>query len=85
MSTYAPQDVVGAGRPACARCGAAYRLHRATVNETGEQYLLACPEAYRPTTVEAAELEMDAATRSGDPARIFVARGNLQRLVGRRP
>ena len=65
MSTYLAQEVLGsAGRPACARCGAAYRLHRATVNETGEQYLLACPEAYRSTTIEAAELEMDAATRT---------------------
>lgn len=75
MSTYtANPDHVGPGRPPCT-CGAAYRLHL-------EQR---CPEPYRPGTLEAARRELEAAERSGDEARVFVARGNLQRLEGRQP
>lgn len=44
---------------------------------------LLCPEAYRPGTLEVAQRELAAAEASGDQARVFVARGNLQRLVGR--
>lgn len=82
MSTYTPQATVGPGRPPCARCGAAYRLHQAGVNETGEQYTLTCPVAYRPGTLHAAQEELLAAVRSGDEARVFVARGEVQRLGG---
>lgn len=44
---------------------------------------LVCPEAYRPDTLEVARRELAAAEASGDEARVFVARGNLQRLEGR--
>lgn len=83
MGTYTPAAGVFPGRPPCATCGAAYRLHRAGVNETGEQYTLPCPAPYRPSTLERAEEELAAAEASGDQARIFVARGELQRLGGR--
>lgn len=45
---------------------------------------LECPEAYRPDTLEVARRELAQAEASGDEARVFVARGNLQRLEGRR-
>ena len=77
MSTYLPQGRPDLpGRPPCAHCGAAHRLHLAPE--------LRCPEAYRPDTLELARRELAQAEASGDEARIFVARGNLQRLEGRR-
>lgn len=83
MSTYMPNpDHVGAGRPPCT-CGAAWRLHLPTVSATGQW--LACPEPYRPDTLEVARRELAAAEARGDEGGIFVARGNLQRLEGRRP
>lgn len=114
MSTYQPQPGVFPGRPPCANCAAAYRLHTwpgwaaepvtaATVplivGSTERLYLTSagrrkieaagilpqCPEAYRPDTLEAAERELAQAEALGDQARVFVARGNLQRLSGRRP
>lgn len=45
---------------------------------------LECPQAYRPATVEEARRGLEEAVRSGDPAREFIARGELQRLEGRR-
>jgi hypothetical protein len=84
MTTYEAQPTgIGAGRPPCANCGAAYRLHHADVNDSGEQYVLRCPVAYRTDTLGAAQEDLRAAEASGDPARIFVARGNVQRLGGR--
>ena len=71
--TYEPQARVTVGRPPCANCGAAFRLHRDGV----------CPTAYRPDTLEAAQRELADAERSGDANRIFVARGELQRIIGR--
>jgi hypothetical protein len=44
---------------------------------------LNCPQAYRPGTLEEAQRGLEEAERSGDPARVFVARGELQRLEGR--
>lgn len=44
---------------------------------------LQCPEAYRPGTLEEAQRGLAAAEASGDAARIFIARGELQRLQGR--
>lgn len=73
MTTYEPQQAVGPGRPACANCGAAYRLHHDGT----------CPEAYRPGTLQAAQDELAAAVASGDEARVFVARGEVQRIGGR--
>jgi len=97
MSAYQPQPGVFAGRPPCAACGAAYRLHRQHTapcdaraarglggcwcDRLGAPF---CPEAYRPDTLEVAQRELAAAEASGDPAREFVARGNLQRLAGRK-
>lgn len=106
MSTYLANPThVGAGRPPCANCGAAARLHLPsglelregdTVPIAGRQYVtqqgwrklvergLLCPEPYRPDTLEVARRELAEAEASGDEARVFVARGNLQRLEGRR-
>ena len=42
-----------------------------------------CPTAYRPATIDAAQAELTLAERTEDPALIFIARGNLQRLRGR--
>jgi hypothetical protein len=77
MNGYQPAPGVWVGRAPCLNCGAAYRLHR-TPGWEGT-----CPEAYRPAGIAEAEREMVLAERSGDEARIFIARGNLQRLVGR--
>ena len=85
VSTYTPQPAApGAGRPPCASCGAAYRLHGIVyVGGQGDE-ARPCPEAYRPDTVELARRELAQAEATGDEARVFVARGNLQRLEGRR-
>jgi hypothetical protein len=45
---------------------------------------LECPEAYRPSTLEAARRALADAEAAGDSARIFTARGDLQRLEGRK-
>lgn len=60
------------GRPPCASCGAAYRLHRNN----------RCPQPYRPDTLAVARRELGQALASGDAGRIFVARGEVQRLGG---
>lgn len=99
MSTYTPSETAGepGARPPCATCGAAFRLHRQHSPECERRaasglggcwcaQLLGyprCPEAYRPDTLEVARRELADAERSGDEARVFVARGNLQRLEGR--
>lgn len=72
-TTYRPQPGVHVGRPPCAECGAAYRLHRDG----------ACPTAYRPGTIEAAVRELEGAIARKDPAAVFAARGDIQRLMGR--
>lgn len=88
LTTYIATDDVGAGRPACARCGAAYGLHgpvgltrmqRAGMAARGQ---LACPSPYRVDTLAAAQRELVRAEASGDAARVFVARGDVQRLLG---
>jgi hypothetical protein len=73
---------VGPGRPPC-ECGAAYRLHRQVSEESERGWRLVCPAPYRPDSIEAAQRELEEAQASGDEARVFVARGNLQRLAGR--
>lgn len=94
MSTYQPQEGVFAGRPPCASCHANFQLHRpagAGPQVTGEQLgrlyrqgvELECPEAYRPASLEEAQRGLEQAERSGDQARVFIARGELQRLRGR--
>lgn len=90
MSTYSPSTTAGepGSRPPCATCGAAYRLHRNPILDQRplEQHepRLLCPEAYRPDSLEVARRELAAAEATGDEARVFVARGNLQRLEVRR-
>jgi hypothetical protein len=69
---YEAQDGVFVGRPPCV-CGAAYRLH------DGQR----CPSQYRPDTLKAALEDLEDAMSGRDEARIFVARGNVQRLGGR--
>lgn len=71
--TYRAQQGIFIGRPPC-ECGAAYRLHRDG----------ACPVPYRPPTIQSAERDLRDAERSGDANRIFIARGEVQRLRGRR-
>jgi len=79
MMAYTPVDGVFVSRPPCARCGAAARLHM--LSRSGE--LGPCPTAWRPGTAAEAEAELRSALASGDEARVFAARGNLQRLTGR--
>lgn len=94
-TTYAPQDGVFPGRPPCAACGADFHLHRppdagplrVTGRGLGKRHdaggALRCPTAYRPDTLGTAVAAMaDAATRH-DPAGVFAARGDIQRLLGR--
>jgi hypothetical protein len=72
MTVFTPQTY---SRNRCAECGTVIQAH-------DERRL--CPTLYRPDTLESARAELVAAQRSGDEARIFVARGNVQRLQGRR-
>jgi hypothetical protein len=89
VSTYEPQEGALVGWPPCRHCGAAYRLHHldertvAGAGATARVARLRCPEAYRPGTLEEAQRELAQAEASGDANRVFVARGNLQRLAGR--
>lgn len=68
MSTFTPQSIQ---RNRCAECGILRHAHA----EDG-----ACPRLYRPDTLAAAFAALDAA--AGDPAKTFVARGEVQRLGG---
>ena len=70
MTTYQPASGVFVGAPPCGRCRAAFRLHVDGM----------CPTAYRPGTLEEARRALEDAERSGDPGRVFVARGEVQRL-----
>ena len=78
MPIYQPAAGVHVGRAPCANCGAAYRLHRSSGDWPG-----ACPERYRPADLLTAQRELETAIASGDEARVFVARGDVQRLGGR--
>lgn len=78
MNVYQPAEGVYVGRPPCGLCGAAYRLHRSSGGWPG-----ACPEAWRPESLERAQRELAAAQASGDTAAEFIARGDVQRLGGR--
>ena len=87
MTTYRPAEGIFVGRPPCL-CGAAFLLHgygslrmRLAQDKAGQ---LACPSIYRPATPDDAARELEAAQASGDPARVFIARGDLQRLTGQR-
>lgn len=75
MTTYQAQQGVFVGRPPCT-CGAAFRLHAADGT---------CPTAYRPSDLAAAVADLrrlvGVAATSSD---LFVARGNVQRLLGHR-
>ena len=73
MTTYTPLAGVFVGRPPCALCAAAYRLHTDG----------ACPEKYRTESLAEAQREHDAAILAGDPVREFIARGEIQRLGGK--
>jgi len=58
-------------------CGVNKRLH-GRVDER-------CPQPARvATTLESARVALEEAEKSGDPARVFVARGEVQRLGGGR-
>lgn len=76
-TTYNPQAGASVGAPPCANCGAARRLHRPAA---GARYWW-CPEPYRPESIDVARRELAEAEASEDAARVFVARGNLQRLM----
>lgn len=76
MNAYVPAEGIFVGRPPCANCGAAYRLHA----NSGRGWPGACPEAYRPTTPEEAQRGLNRAEQSGDAEAIFIARGEVQRL-----
>lgn len=94
--TYSPAEGTYIGRPPCANCGANFHLHRlrasgpavsgatlANAHERGEA--LVCPterpEPARAETLDAARAELAQAEASKDPQRVFVARGNVQRLM----
>lgn len=90
--TYAPVDGTFVGRPPCASCGASFHLHQpsgSVVDGKLRQRLfdggtpLLCPQAARPDSLEAARRVLEDAEASGDAARIFAARGDVQRLEGR--
>lgn len=82
MSDYAPAPGPWPGRPPCAHCGAAYRLHGWYLAR-GTKGPRPCPSRYRPSSLEVAQRELAAAVESGDEARVFVARGEVQRLAGK--
>lgn len=72
---YMAKAGVYVGRPPCDNCHAAYRLHRDGT----------CPEPWRPDTLAEARHSLSRAMQLGDEAAIFVARGEVQRLEGRKP
>ena len=71
--TYVGLGGVFVGRPPCALCHAAYRLHA----KDGT-----CPEQYRTQSLDEARRDLLAAIESRDPVREFIARGEVQRLGG---
>lgn len=71
MNAFIPQPY---RRTHCAVCGTPRTAH--------DHQSRACPEIYRPGTLEAAQRELAAARVSGDESRVFVARGEVQRLGG---
>lgn len=88
MTNYLPAPGVYVGRPPCSECGAAYHLHgpahlsaaqRAAASVEGR---LPCPSSWRPSHLEEALAQLRTAN---DPAAIFTARGEVQRLLGHRP
>jgi hypothetical protein len=71
VSAFRPQPM----KPThCAECGAARPTHDYA---TGE-----CPTAYRPDTLGEALRELAAAHAARDQARLFAARGEVQRISG---
>lgn len=58
----------------CAQCGAHWRMHQVDGNT--------CPLPYRPERLDEAHARLRAALVANDPARIFVARGDVQHLGG---
>jgi hypothetical protein len=72
MTTFTAQ---GHARTRCAECG--------TLRHAHDDATLACPSMYRPDNLDDARTELVDAIESGDQTRVFVARGNLQRLGGR--
>lgn len=94
MSTYQPAQGTYPGMPPCETCGANFHLHRlATGQASGLEMRraydlgqpLACPrrDAERTDNLDEARVALERATAGGDEAAVFVARGNLQRLVRR--
>jgi len=59
-------------------------LSRAARSTLAVRGTLPCPQAYRADSVDLAEKALAAALASGDANRVFVARGDVQRLTGRR-
>jgi hypothetical protein len=88
MTTYDPQPGVSVGRAHCAACGASFGLHGdpgATLAErtrAARAGTLACPTPSRITKLSDAEGSLRAAVAAGDRNRVFVARGEVQRLGG---
>lgn len=68
--TFAPHN-----RTHCLHCGAPRHAH--------EWETARCIDLYRPDTLGIARRALAEAEESGDEARIFVARGDLQRLQRR--
>lgn len=82
-TTFMPQQH-NAGR--CQHCGTLRRDHRGAATP-GLAYSepdpsLICPAHYRPGDLTAAYRDLQRAVDAGDPSRIFVARGEVQRLGG---
>lgn len=71
----------------CRDCGASQRLHGYDPVRTDPwgKPLRPCPEAYRPTSMDRALVELQAACSAHDAAAVFAARGNVQHLLGHRP
>ncbi len=76
-----PTSAVYVDAPPGAHLLTSYGLQK--LLDAGEQ--LACPEAYRPETLGAAILALLAAQQARDPARVFAARGEVQRHMDHHP
>lgn len=57
-------------------------IHCGTPRHSHAEGTLECPQRYRPGTLEEAERELRQALDRNDQHRIFVARGEVQRLGG---
>lgn len=98
MTTYVPAEGVHVGRPPCANCGAALRLHRTPAADerccltatamalAARTRTLLCPTPAAAThDLLGAIAALSAAAQGHDQAATFTARGEVQRYLDHRP